>query len=672
MAWIQIRVDTYTTVNLDFYYIGEGAENKTIYGDSKAGSGDGYVDYWGPAYIRVVSWEGGSDLHVAGYTDGGSTRINTDVSAGYIINNPYRLRFYAITPTPTSYTVSYSSNGIDARNMPDAQTKTPGTTLVLSYKKPAADGYTFLGWGTNPSSYDVSYQPGDPYYTDANITLFAIWIETTYTLSFDSNGGSGSMSPLTGDTAYVLPDCSFSRDGYRFIEWNTESDGSGDSFAVGAGIILESNTTVFAIWTRRTYTVKYNGNGNGDTVTNVPVDQTKTYGIDLTLSRAIPRREGYEFKGWAYSSSATTPYYAAGDTYTTNAGAVLYAVWVRVYTVAYNTNGGDGGPSSGQKTHDVAYTIPSATPTKTGYIFAYWVDNLESGKHWNPGDSYTTNSNVTFSAIWTARTYSVQFRDNGGSGAPSDQTKIYGVDLTLSSTVPTRTGHTFQGWGLSSSATTATYQPGDTYKTNAGIVLWAVWKANEYNVKYNANGGSGAPADQKKVYGVDLTLSTVKPTKTDSVFVGWGLSSSATTVTYYPGDTYKTNAGIVLYAVWTTKTKFYWHGSNTEDAKYFKVGARIDLAVTASAWNDLCDYINVVRTLVGLSEVASSKVKVQAGEAFSAAKFNNVRNAIYDIVLKGYGSHVPSTVSKGQEITTALFNGADGLKAAINSCMDDL
>ena len=77
----------------------------------------------------------------------------------------------------------------------------------------------------------------------------------------------------------------------------------------------------------------------------------------------------------------------------------------------------------------------------------------------------------------TAKTYSVTYNANGGSGAPSSQTKRHGTVLTLSSTKPKRTGYTFLGWSTSSSATSAKYNAGGTFTSNASTTLYAVWEA---------------------------------------------------------------------------------------------------------------------------------------------------------------------------------------------------
>lgn len=199
--------------------------------------------------------------------------------------------------------------------------------------------------------------------------------------------------------------------------------------------------------------------------------------------------------------------------------------------------------SSGSSTFTGTYSISgngSATKTVTVTFKNFNTDN---------GDSASKNVSFTVTVpAWTS--YAIKYNANGGSGAPSAQTKWKDQALTLSSTKPTRTGYSFLGWSTSSSATTATYSAGGSYTANSAATLYAVWKANTYTVKYNANGGTGAPGNQTKTYGVALTLSSTKPTRTNYNFLGWGTSASATTVSYAAGGSYTANAAITLYAVW--------------------------------------------------------------------------------------------------------------------------
>ena len=120
-----------------------------------------------------------------------------------------------------------------------------------------------------------------------------------------------------------------------------------------------------------------------------------------------------------------------------------------------------------------------------------------------------------------ARTsYKVSYSANGGSGAPSSQTKWYGETLTLSSTQPTRTGYTFAGWATSSTATTASKKPGDSYTSNAAVTYYAVWTPGVFVVNYDGNGGT-APAATSRTYGQEFTLTSTVPTRDGYKFTGW-------------------------------------------------------------------------------------------------------------------------------------------------------
>lgn len=164
--------------------------------------------------------------------------------------------------------------------------------------------------------------------------------------------------------------------------------------------------------------------------------------------------------------------------------------------------------------------------------------------------SFCNSKSASVNATISPKTsYAITYNANGGTGAPAAQTKWHGESITLSSTKPTRTGYTFQGWGTSSTDTSVDYQPGASYTANAALNLYAIWKANTYKVTYNANGGSGAPAAQTKTHGQSLTLTTSKPTRANHTFKGWATTATSA-VSYQPGSAYTRNAAITLYAVW--------------------------------------------------------------------------------------------------------------------------
>lgn len=190
------------------------------------------------------------------------------------------------------------------------------------------------------------------------------------------------------------------------------------------------------------------------------------------------------------------------------------------------------------------YTV-TKTHSKQSYSFRV---EFAFNMKWSGVSANTLTASLTLT-VPAKTSYTIKYNANDGSGAPASQTKWHGETLTLWSTKPTRSGYTFKGWSKSASGSVK-YSPGGSFDENASLTLYAVWAAVTYMVTYNANGGSGAPASQPKTYGVTLTLSSTKPTRSNYKFRGWGTSASATAVAYNPGGSYTANKSATLYAIW--------------------------------------------------------------------------------------------------------------------------
>lgn len=109
-----------------------------------------------------------------------------------------------------------------------------------------------------------------------------------------------------------------------------------------------------------------------------------------------------------------------------------------------------------------------------------------------PGTAATSTTTTTTTTT-TATTYKITFDANGGAGAPAAQNKTSGVNLTLSSTKPTKTYCDFLGWSTSKTATSATYSAGGTFTANAATTLYAVWKYRSTPFGSFDNASSPAP-----------------------------------------------------------------------------------------------------------------------------------------------------------------------------------
>ena len=261
------------------------------------------------------------------------------------------------------------------------------------------------------------------------------------------------------------------------------------------------------------------GTGRVQVLSKTPIGYNQ---YDVTISFDI----AFDWGGW--NSGAYYTIYCNGQSSSGNASFSISSgggswVWGHIASHTFRITM----PTSG-KSLPISFSAGINTGVNPSYIDAYGSDTL-SARTWQ----------------WT-----VSYNANGGTGAPSSQTKTIGVDLKLSTTKPTRIGYTFLGWSTSKTASSASYSPGATYSSNAALTLYAVWKINTWTVKYDANGGTGAPSSQTKTYGQTLKLSTTKPTKKDYNFLGWGTSTESTTIEYEAGANYTNNAAITLYAIW--------------------------------------------------------------------------------------------------------------------------
>lgn len=387
----------------------------------------------------------------------------------------------------------------------------------------------------------------------------------TYSVSYNANGGSGTVASQTKThgTNLTLQSGGYSRSGYTLSKWTLNST-SGTEYNLGGTYSTNAAATFYAKWTQNTYTVSYNANGGSGTVAN----QTKYGGTALTLASSGYTKNGYTLAGWNAGSTSGTAY-SLGGSYTTEASTTMYARWTEnTYTVSYNANGGSGTVASQTKYGGSNLTLRSSGYTLAGYQLAGWNAGSTQGTPYSLGGTYSTNAATTMYARWTGNTYYVRFNANGGSGTMSNETFTYGQSKALTSNAFTRDGYSFYGWATSSTGARA-YTNGQSVSnlttTNGGTVdLYAVWTANSYTVKYNSNGGSGTIADGTKTGGQALTLPSSGFTKTGYHMSAWTLNSTSGTQ-YALGGSYTTNAAATFYAKWaanTYKVKFNANGGS--------------------------------------------------------------------------------------------------------------
>ena len=273
---------------------------------------------------------------------------------------------------------------------------------------------------------------------------------------------------------------------------------------------------------------------------------------------------------------------------------------------------GSGWSESNQvKLYETSFTFTRSSSDKTVNCAAKLKDiDRFSGKTMTVSTSYT---------IPALTAYTVSFNANGGTGAPSAMTKYRGVNLVLPTTVPTRSGYTFVGWATSSTATTATHQPGYNFGIDANTILYAVWSTSTFTVTYNANGDSvsNLPSNQTKNADSTLTLSSTTPTRTDYTFVGWGTSATATTASYQPGGSYTANASITLYAIW----KSNFNAPRIENLKLYRVAEDDTASPPTATDTGTCVYVYFEWSTDFTPSVVGARFKTTDATDWTACKF---------------------------------------------------
>lgn len=178
-----------------------------------------------------------------------------------------------------------------------------------------------------------------------------------------------------------------------------------------------------------------------------------------------------------------------------------------------------------------------------------------------------TQFTVKISSSW--ETYYSGAKTNYGMTASSGGSSVtlnpFGTKASSGSGSFTGT-YSISGNGSATKTITVTFKNFNTDNGNSATksvsftVTVPAWTS--YAIKYNANGGSGAPGSQTKWKNQTLTLSSTKPTRTGYSFLGWSTSSSATSATYSAGGKYTANAAATLYAVWKANTYTITYNAN--------------------------------------------------------------------------------------------------------------
>ena len=418
---------------------------------------------------------------LSGLTNGSTYYISIQSinAAGYSLRSNPR-----VVVTISSDSVSFDPNG--GSSTLSSVSYFPGDPAIsLPAIGVSNPGYVFGGWALSASSHQSL---GSTFVPVGNQTLFAIWTPGSYIVSFDLNGGTGTVGPATyatGGAGLSLPISGPSLLGYTFIGWGTSALTS-SLLSNGASINFEvtQDTTLYALWRSAVVDVLRFDTQGGSLVNDV----NGYDGTSVDLPNA-PSRAGYGFTGWFTAPSGGT---ALSSPYGMTSSVTLYAQWAANPTdyVAFSTQGGSSVATiSGLDGTDVP--LPSA-PSQSGYFFNGWFTAPIGGVAL--ASPYRLTGTTVLFAQWTSASarFALTYDAGVGSNPPVPVTGVVaGTVITLDdgSGLGLPVSSMFAGWDCGAGVVASVTMTGDVsctavYATtpNAPTSVTATTGANAQSV----------------------------------------------------------------------------------------------------------------------------------------------------------------------------------------------
>ena len=376
---------------------------------------------------------------------------------------------------------------------------------------PTKRGYIFNGWLNGGTPYDFTQN------VTQNIHLTADWTPKSYTVKFDTNGGTAiADKTLTWDDIVLEGVSDPTKPGYDFAGWTFDGGNvlTRTTYANLAADDTVTSITLTAQWTLHLYTVTLDANGGTFDASGSTVAQDTmqvTYGGNFE-QMPIPRYKGYFFRGW-YDEQWGGRQYGDEDgrgtyTYDKTEDCTLYALWEEapLCTVTFNPNGGTlTGAETCQEKQNERIQRPYDEPIREGYYFRGWYKDADCTQMWDFDDPIP--GNMTLYAGWDILSYVIRVRlENGEQDIIINQN--YGTPVTVPAD-PTREGYTFIGWDI----------PFPDKMPAKIMTITAQWKINRYTITFDTNGGNEIDSITQD-YGTPITA-PADPIRAGYTFIGW-------------------------------------------------------------------------------------------------------------------------------------------------------
>ena len=437
-------------------------------------------------------------------------------------------------------------NGVAPTTEGGSDGKITGVDATMEYRAESEITYTACTGieieNLSAGNYFVRYAEDHNHFAspDAEVTVAKGAPLADCTITFDGNGGSGSMGPVTvkAGANYILPDCGFTAPAdQEFKAWEI----SGTEYKVGDSYTVNGDIEIKALWknsviTPSTYTVTVSNDGNG---TGAATPSTAAAGTTIILT-AMPK-EGYHFKEWQVISGGVT---IKNNKFTMPDNNVeVKAIFEEdtpsaptEFTITVKTDGNGTASASHAKAVVGTEIILTATP-KTGYHFKEW-QVISGGVTIKDNKFLMPSANVEVKAIFekdappapTEYTITVTSGDNGTASA-SHAKAVVGTEIRLTATP--NTGYHLKEWQVISGG--VTIENNKFTMPSANVEVKAIFEKDappaptEFTITVTSgDNGTASASHAKAVVGTEITL-TATPNK-GYHFKEWQVISGGVTI----------------------------------------------------------------------------------------------------------------------------------------------
>lgn len=407
--------------------------------------------------------------------------------------------------TPVTYTYTFNANGgvFADGNVVKTMLFNHGDATKAPDTAPTKEGYVFTGWKQLDGTAMPEKAVGD-------LTLYAQYEPATFTVSFDSDGGSTVPSEDHKADEEINSFPTPTKDNAIFVGWTYNGQRISYPFTMPA-----SNITLKAAWEymgpiTATLTYEFTGDVPAGAETLLPAGGSYEAGQNVTLADK-PTFDGYEFHGWFYRGEQVSQIMLPAD------GATVTGYWTEIPAQKGTINFYDGDKLLFTKTGNVgeqeAAPVP---PTKEGYTFVCWTD-ANGGEVTFPV-TYTEDT-INVYAKWEASELTVTYYLAVGAEDPLEVQTYETGDAIIPATLPE--GSECDGW---------VDADGNPLPAVMGTKSLVVYPKNlttkSYNLTFDANGGhfgddeTNTSITSQVRYGSEIKRPD-SPVRDGYVFAGW-------------------------------------------------------------------------------------------------------------------------------------------------------